>query len=197
MATSDRSERRETFTEKARRAQLIEITRDLIAERGYGGTSLQRIAEAAGISKPAVLYYFSSKADVIAATYQTVLAALTADMAAAVDEVGAAEAPAAYIRSMIRHLKEHPQHLRVLAEAAEHGGPPHERQDRWQPLATLIESAASARGAMVEDARTLAVIIGGAIDGIVAEQLEDPAFDSRRAAEVLVALVGTPIAAER
>ena len=34
-----------TFTERARRAQLVDVTIRLIAEHGYAGCSLQRIAE--------------------------------------------------------------------------------------------------------------------------------------------------------
>lgn len=190
MATSTGpSSRRETFTEQARRAQLIEVTCDLIAANGYSGTSLAGIAEAAGITKAAVLYYFPSKAAVIDATYEAVLAALTSDMAAAVGAARPETAPAAYVRSMIDHLRDHPRHVRVLAEAAQQGETGHSRRDRWQPLATLFETAGSGSGETTTDPRTLAVIIGGAIDGIVTERLHDPSFDSRHAAETLIAML--------
>lgn len=39
---------------------LIEATR-LFAERGYGATSVREVAEAVGVSKPTLYYYFSSK----------------------------------------------------------------------------------------------------------------------------------------
>lgn len=45
-----------TFTERARRQQLIDATIDLISTRGYPATSLSAIAERAGLSKAAVLY---------------------------------------------------------------------------------------------------------------------------------------------
>ncbi|MCK9921199.1 TetR/AcrR family transcriptional regulator [Frankia sp. AgPm24] len=50
-----------TFTEQARRRQLIECTIDLVSTRDYAATSLSAIAEAVGISKAAVLYHFASK----------------------------------------------------------------------------------------------------------------------------------------
>jgi TetR/AcrR family transcriptional regulator, fatty acid metabolism regulator protein len=54
-----------TFTETARRAQIVTAAIDTIAERGYGQASLARIAETAGTSKSVILYHFSGKDDLI------------------------------------------------------------------------------------------------------------------------------------
>ena len=59
MPSADSHER--TFTERARRQQLIGVTIEQVAQRGFAGASLARIAEAAGITKAAVLYHFGSK----------------------------------------------------------------------------------------------------------------------------------------
>lgn len=191
------STRGETFTERTRRAQLIAVTRDLIAENGYSGTSLQRIADAAGITKAAVLYYFPTKADVFFAAYDDVVSALVDDVRTAVAAAPPPAAPAAYIRAMIRHLKEHPRHVRVFAEAIEHGTRPYDHRERWRSLAELIEAAAHDRGETIRDARAVAIIIGGAIDGIITEQLDDPAFDSLEAGETLIAMLRPHLTAER
>lgn len=45
---------------------VLEAAAQLFAERGFGGTSLQDIADALGISRPAVYYYFHSKDDILA-----------------------------------------------------------------------------------------------------------------------------------
>ncbi|WP_449279201.1 TetR/AcrR family transcriptional regulator [Leucobacter sp. GX0328] len=189
MATQKIAGRGESFTEQARRAQLIGITRNLIAERGHRGTSLQSIADAAGITKAAVLYYFPTKAAVIEAAYGEVVAALARDVGAAVEAAALGHEPAAYIRAMVHHLHEHPQHTRIFAEAVLHDERPHSRKERWQPLAALIETAAGQDAVDARDARATAIIIGGAIDGIIAEQLDDPDFDSGHAAEVLIAML--------
>ena len=47
-----------TFTRRARKAQIIEMTIELVAEKGYAGTTLSGIAERSGITKAAVLYHF-------------------------------------------------------------------------------------------------------------------------------------------
>lgn len=56
MATSDERAGRG----EVRLAVVREATR-LFAERGFDGTALQEIADAVGVSKPAVLHYFPSK----------------------------------------------------------------------------------------------------------------------------------------
>src|SRR5690625_1295446 len=112
MARSQESrDRREpTLTEQARRAQLIEVTIDQIADHGYGGASLSRIAQGAGITKAAVLYHFPTKSAVVRAAYEHALTALTEHVGAAVTAVDPTQAPAAYIRTMIGHMREHPRH---------------------------------------------------------------------------------------
>src|SRR5690606_4747458 len=94
-----------TFTQRLRRAQIIEKTVELVAEKGYAGVSLSGIAERAGISKPAVLYHFSSKTAVVDAAYEHVLHELVARVGAAVEAAPAADGPAHNASSMIEDRK--------------------------------------------------------------------------------------------
>lgn len=197
MARSrDPRDRRElTLTEQARRAQLIEVTIDRISEHGYGGTSLSRIAEGAGITKAAVLYHFPTKAAVVRAAYEHVLTALTEHVGTAITAVAPKQAPAAYIRAMIGHLREHPRHTRVIVEAMTHDEGDHEPRERWSPLADLLAAARDdSPDEPGHDLRTTAIIIGGAIDAIVAEQLSDPDYDTAAAADQLIAMLYTDTA---
>ncbi|WP_435743167.1 TetR/AcrR family transcriptional regulator [Microbacterium sp. PMB16] len=190
MATAGSRAARPTFVEQARRRQLVESTIALVAEHGYAATSLARIADAAGITKGAVLYHFATKDAVIAAAYEQVLNDLVVDVGAAVDAADVVSMPAAYVRSMIAHFARHPQHARMVFEALTSGRNEGPSRDRWGPLADLLTDAhaASTRGTPI-DARTLAIIAGGAIDAIVAEGVTDPAYDTAAAAEELVALL--------
>ena len=181
--------RRPTFTETARRAQLIEVTIDQVAAKGYASTSLGGIAEAAGITKAAVLYHFATKDTLVDAAYQQVLHALTSEVAAAVEAADASQGPAAYVRSMVRYLHEHPRHTRMIIESLTRDGSDHEPQERWEPLARLITAAAAARGTNEVDVRTLALIVNGAIDAIVTEHLYDPDYDTASAANQVVELI--------
>ncbi|WP_159944968.1 MULTISPECIES: TetR/AcrR family transcriptional regulator [unclassified Nocardiopsis] len=178
--------REPTLTERARRAQLIDVTVGIIAEHGNAGASLARIAEGAGITKAAVLYHFGSKDAVVRAAHESVLAQLVEHVGGAVERADPAGAPAAYVRSMVGHLKEHPRHIRVII-AAVAGSDAHRSAERWGPLADLMRAARRARGAVSDpDLRTAALIVGGGIDAIVAEYLDHPDYDPLPAAEQLV-----------
>jgi AcrR family transcriptional regulator len=49
----------------ARRAQIIAVAVDTIAELGYGQASLARIAERAGTSKGVICYHFAGKDELV------------------------------------------------------------------------------------------------------------------------------------
>jgi TetR/AcrR family transcriptional regulator len=178
-----------SFTERARRAQLIDVTIEAVAEHGYAKVSLARIAESVGITKAAVLYYFRTKDAVMDAAYQFVLTALVDDVAEAVESVDAQIGPQAYVRAMVGHLREYPRHTRMLIEALGNPAHGHTPEQRWRPLADVIDTAVAARGAHAVDSRSLAIITGGAIDAIVTECLHDPTYDSATAAETLAQML--------
>ncbi|MDA8371393.1 MAG: TetR/AcrR family transcriptional regulator [Nocardiopsaceae bacterium] len=58
--------RRKRMTGKQRREQLLDIGRELFAERGFDGTSVEEIAARAGVSKPVVYEHFGGKEGVYA-----------------------------------------------------------------------------------------------------------------------------------
>jgi AcrR family transcriptional regulator len=45
--------------------QIVEAATELFAQRGFAGTSLQDIADATGLTRPALYHYFSSKEDLL------------------------------------------------------------------------------------------------------------------------------------
>lgn len=53
--------RRHRMSGPQRRAQLMLVARDVFAERGYEATSIEEIAERAGVSKPVVYEHFGGK----------------------------------------------------------------------------------------------------------------------------------------
>ncbi|GAB7040185.1 MULTISPECIES: TetR/AcrR family transcriptional regulator [Catenuloplanes] len=179
-----------TLTEQARRAQLIGVAIETVAAHGYGGTSLARIAEAAGISKAAVLYHFPSKDAVLRAAYASVLESLVAHVGAAVEPHTGAAAVEAYIRALVGYTRLHPDHTRMIieslvAEVDPPGGP-----GRHETVAGLVTAAVAAGDYPAgTDVRTTAVIVNGAVDAIVSAGLADPAFDTARAAEQLITML--------
>lgn len=162
-----------TFTEQARRAQLIEVTIELVARHGYAGCSLQRIADAAGITKAAVIYHYASKAAVIKAAYDAVINGMIEHITERIMAAETAEGRVeAYLSAMIDYVARHPSHARMITEAiieSEDTGVEDrpESPSRHQQLATLID-AAKADGTYRPDldSTALAIILGGAVDGI-------------------------------
>ncbi len=72
--TSD-GQKRPSFIEAARKAQLIECAIETIARLGYAQASLTQIAKRAGISKSVITYYFSSKEELIEQVVEAIYAA--------------------------------------------------------------------------------------------------------------------------
>ncbi|WP_447648097.1 TetR/AcrR family transcriptional regulator [Microbacterium forte] len=185
-----------TFAERARREQLIAVTIDLIAEHGAARTSLQNIADAASITKAAVLYHYPTKGDVIRAAYEAVRNGLIDHMSA---RIGAASTPGeaidAYLSGQLEYLSDHPQHVRVMAESLNDptsGITEHvDTRSRWRPLADLIAGAQIAgEYEPTADAEAHAIMFGGAVDALTAETLTYADFSLSRGGAALLDLVG-------
>ncbi|MFE0171283.1 TetR/AcrR family transcriptional regulator [Streptomyces sp. NPDC059002] len=192
--TSRRGDGTPTFTEQARRGQLIECTIDLISTKGFPATSLAAIAERAGLSKAAVLYHFSSKDNLTRATLSYVLERFTSYVE---EKVAAAPDPhaavVAYVRAMVGYQRDNRRHVRVITEMLlddadgtrlkNPGG--HDTAGRWNTLADLL-AAGQRAGALREfDPPTVALAIGGAIDGVIGHWLVHPDLDLDAAADEL------------
>lgn len=96
-----------TFTEQARRDQIITAATTVIATEGYAQASIARIAEQIGIAKSVVLYHFKTKNDIIEAVVAAIFTAGAAIIVPAVAETAsgsAGERLAAYIRANVRFI---------------------------------------------------------------------------------------------
>ena len=61
--TPRRRGRAPSFIEEARRKQILDVSLELIAKKGYDSTSLSEIADAVGVSKGVISYHFDGKSD--------------------------------------------------------------------------------------------------------------------------------------
>ncbi|NIH87453.1 TetR/AcrR family transcriptional regulator [Amycolatopsis granulosa] len=180
-----------TFTERARREQIIECTIELISSKGYRGTSLSAIAERAGISKAAVLYHFSSKDKLAQAALERVFQQFGDYVRERVEQQpDARSAVTAYVRAMVGYQSAHRRHVRLITEVLldDAGGTKlrtpgsHDAGDRWQALAALLADGQRAGELRAFDTQAVALAIGGAIDGVVAHWLTHPELDLDAAA---------------
>ncbi|QEW00168.1 TetR/AcrR family transcriptional regulator [Microbacterium caowuchunii] len=185
--------RRRSFGDTVRRDEITSAAISLIAASGASRATLARIAEAAGLSNAAVLYYFRSKGDVIDAAYSRVIDAVGMRVGEAMSAAPSGRsAVAAYVHSLISYMSENPEQLRLVIEVAiadpkraveVPGKPP-----RWAPLAAAIERGQRENELIEVDARTTAIALGGAIDAIFTEAMNDPTYDLRTATGILLEL---------
>lgn len=100
------------------RDQILEIAYRAFAEKGYNHTSMGAIAEELGITRPALYYHFSSKEDLLLATYEMIdpLINVSADEALGCTEPAEfKQAFAALIASITSNLRNDEQRARFVA----------------------------------------------------------------------------------
>jgi AcrR family transcriptional regulator len=99
------------LTAEQRRQQLVAVALELFAQRGYRATTMDDIAEAAGVTKPLLYQHFSSKR----ALYLELVDTIARDLLTAIGRaVAQAEGPrqqvelgfAAYFRLVVSHEAE-------------------------------------------------------------------------------------------
>ena len=110
-----RSSVEETFTERARRGQIVDCAIELIAECGYSNASIAKIAERAGIAKSVVLYHFATKDELVGVVVaQISLAAASAMVPAIEAEATAAGKLRTYIRVSGEYIESHRSYALAL-----------------------------------------------------------------------------------
>lgn len=120
VTTSGRTgPRRTRMAAVERRAQLTSVARALFSEKGLGGTSIEEIAAAAGVSKPVVYEHFGAKERLYAAVVEEESAALLRDITEALAE----PAPARILLeraalALLGYIEGHTQGFRILVRDA-------------------------------------------------------------------------------
>jgi AcrR family transcriptional regulator len=155
--------------------RVIEAALALFSEHGIGGTSLQMIADAIGVTKAAVYHQYNTKDEIVLAVAQVVLAGLEAAVIAAEAERSRSRARQVLVtrmidlaverRQMAGILQRDPVMLRFLDE--------HEpfRRVMVRVNRVLMGGAADPRARV--QAATLAAAIAGAVVHPLALDLDD------------------------
>ena len=106
------------LTAAARRAQLIEIGREVFAERGYGATSVEEIAARAKVSKPILYDHFGGKEGLYAVVVDREMEYILNRMAEAVT-IGSPRARLEKATlAYLTYVRERPQGFAVLLRDA-------------------------------------------------------------------------------
>ncbi|WP_198659153.1 TetR/AcrR family transcriptional regulator [Nocardiopsis sp. FIRDI 009] len=106
--------RRKRMTGKERRQQLVEIGRELFAERGFDATSVEEIAARAGVSKPVVYEHFGGKEGIYAVVVDREMRTLLDMMGDALTADHARDKIERAALALLRYVEENTVGFRVL-----------------------------------------------------------------------------------
>jgi AcrR family transcriptional regulator len=189
-------QKRPSFIEAARRAQLIECAIETIATLGYAQASLAQIARRANISKSVITYYFASKEElleqVVTEIYTAAVQAVTPQIAA---QPTAQLRLQAYIRSAVDYIGTHRMQMVALLEIALNfrtadGKLRYSGTEEWilTALEALLRQGQEEGGFRAFDLRVMAVAIRRAIDAVAPLFAANPNLDVESYAQELVTL---------
>jgi TetR/AcrR family transcriptional regulator, fatty acid metabolism regulator protein len=177
---------RDTFTGRARRAQLLDCAVEALNEVGYAGCSIGEIARRAGVSKGVVTYHFPSKEElltgVVTNLYEQAGAQIGARVKASAD---AREALRGYLEANLGFIADHPRLIRAAAEVVVNlrradgslAFAPDTSDPVTEHLQALLQAGQDQGVFRKFDPAALALIIRSAIDAASGRLAANPAFD--------------------
>lgn len=123
MSTDEEAPRPATRIQREKQELILEAALDVFSRFGFRGSTIDQIAEAAGMSKPNLLYYFRSKEDI----HAPILARILATWLQPLREMNADGDPLAEIQSYIRRKlemsRDYPRESRLFANEMLRGAP--------------------------------------------------------------------------
>lgn len=177
-----------TFTETARRAQLVQAAIDTIAEVGFTRASLARICERIGISKGLVGYHFTGKDELIRTVVSEIIEqGKTYMIPRILAERPGSDMLRAYIQSNLGFMREHRNYMVALSEIARNGLTADGKQRFYgeadmagfaRELENVLANAQAGGGLRADfDPPFTAMAIRAAIDTAARRLAQDPDFD--------------------
>lgn len=200
-----------TFTQTARRTQIVACAIEVIAEIGWAQTSIRKIADRVGVAMSAVLYHFGNKDNLIDAIVEEMYrSALAVVVPAVTAETTASGKLDAYIRANIAYFHGHRVHLTALTQISTSYKPSDGRAfqelglkpELSDELAALDPTAILVAGQQDREfgefpVTSMAIAVRGAVNAVVEKILADPDFDAPAYGEDLVAIFGRAVGAQR
>jgi AcrR family transcriptional regulator len=99
------------------RERILETATSLFVERGYDGVAMREISDACGITKAALYYHFTGKADLLSEIFTAYLDEIAVVISAGVEGGGSAEAQ---LRRVVRGMFDVPVERRAILRLAMH-----------------------------------------------------------------------------
>ncbi len=115
--------RRRTRIQQEKREVILEAALEVFSMNGFRGSTIDQIAEAAGMSKPNLLYYFRRKEDIHATLMQRLLDKWLAPLRE-LDDIGDPLTELrGYIRRKLEMSRDYPRESRLFANEILQGAP--------------------------------------------------------------------------
>ena len=115
--------KRRTRIQTEKRELILEAALDVFARHGFRGATIDQIADAAGMSKPNLLYYFRSKEDIHVTLMQRLLDTWLAPLRE-LDDIGDPMSELrGYIRRKLEMARDYPRESRLFANEILQGAP--------------------------------------------------------------------------
>lgn len=137
-------------------ANIINAAEVEFAHNGYKGTSLNAVADRAGLPKSNILYYFKSKFGLYGAVLADILEMWNQAFNDATEESDPAEVIYSYIESKIQYSSSHPLASRVFAMEIIQGAP-HLEKFLAQDLKTWFDDRTAVMQSWIDAGRMKAV----------------------------------------
>jgi AcrR family transcriptional regulator len=110
--------KRVRMTAQERREQLVGVGRSVFAERGYEASSVEEIAERAGVSKPVVYQHFGGKEGLYAVVVDREVRRLSDSITSCFDAVTPRLVAIGSADAFLTYIEEHEEGFRVLVRDA-------------------------------------------------------------------------------
>ncbi len=110
--------KRVRMTAQERREQLVGVATSLFAQRGYAATTVEEIADRAGVSRPVVYQHFGGKEGLYEVVVDREVRRLTASIAQAFDRTHPRVVAERAAEAFLRYIEEHEDGFRVLVRDA-------------------------------------------------------------------------------
>lgn len=158
--------RKERMTGRQRREQLLDIGRNLFADRGFEGASIEEIAARAGVTRPVVYEHFGGKEGIYAVVVDREMRNLLSMVTVAISDSDEARAQLeGAALALLRYVEEHSDGFRIL---------------------TRDSHAASGTGSFA----SLISELASRVEHVLAEQFRSRGYDPKLAPLYAQSLVG-------
>lgn len=123
MSMQTQAPARRTRIQREKRDLILGAALDIFSTHGFRGSTVDQIAEAAGMSKPNVLYYFRGKEDIHTTLMQRLLETWLAPLREFDDSGDPIDEIRSYIRRKLEMARDFPRESRLFANEILQGAP--------------------------------------------------------------------------